>query len=608
MSLQRRRERYVIMTLWKILNGHHPNNMGIEFQSSKRNGITAKLPKLSKSGKAKHQTMYDTSFAVLGPKLWNLIPANVSSVKDLEVFKIELKKDFLSKMPDKPPVKGYSCENNNSLLEWVRGEERRGGQAKQDETEMAEVSLRGEPPEKVLLVAVFEEEPRARPSSPESSVSSNGHASPAPFLEPLQYNSHFMPQQPIRAEIEVNEAVLKSNIPLLVRSSSDSALAPPLEVMSPPPHEDLGAPDADVHSVLRGPLDRTTRQDQPTGKMPKVNFSPVTKTVAFSGDQGPLGIHVVPYNSSLSGRSLGLHIKGIEPNSRSRRDGIFQEDECIVQINDTPLLDKTFAESQEAFRQVLGSPRVRLQVLSVANKPRYEKSLIGQLFTGDAPPGPAPTTDSPQLLRPAPAPAAAAKPGPPAPPKTQVRPKTPDPSLEPLYPAPGPRGGAAAGRGPRRTPTPPLPAAGPRGQSPPPAVPPPVPRGGGPAAPPAAGRAPRATPTPPLPAAGPRGQSPPPAVPPPVPRGGGPAAPPAAGRAPRATPTPPLPAAGPRGQTPPPPVKGPVGAGPRKGGKRLNIELQKGPDMLSPPPPLTGDRDQRWGEKRDVETDKASTP
>ncbi|CAL8350403.1 unnamed protein product [Boreogadus saida] len=44
--------------------------------------------------------------------------ANVSSVKDLEVFKIELNKDFLSKMPDKPPVKGYSCENNNSLLEW----------------------------------------------------------------------------------------------------------------------------------------------------------------------------------------------------------------------------------------------------------------------------------------------------------------------------------------------------------------------------------------------------------------------------------------------------------------------------------------------------------
>ncbi|CAL8406821.1 unnamed protein product [Arctogadus glacialis] len=65
--------------------------------------------------------------------------------------------------------------------------------------------------DKDRLVAVFEEEPRARASSPESCVSSNGHASPAPFLEPLQYNAHFMPQQPIRAEIEVNEAVLKSS-------------------------------------------------------------------------------------------------------------------------------------------------------------------------------------------------------------------------------------------------------------------------------------------------------------------------------------------------------------------------------------------------------------
>ena len=37
--------------------------------------------------------------------------------------------------------------------------------------------------------------------------------------------------------------------PLLVRSSSDSALAPPLEVMASPPHEDLGAPDA-VRAIL----------------------------------------------------------------------------------------------------------------------------------------------------------------------------------------------------------------------------------------------------------------------------------------------------------------------------------------------------------------------
>lgn len=31
----------------------------------------------------------------------------------------------------------------------------------------------------------------------------------------------------------------------------------------------------------------------------------------------------------------------------------------------------------------MGAPSVRVEVLPVANKPRYEKSLIGHLFTGD---------------------------------------------------------------------------------------------------------------------------------------------------------------------------------------------------------------------------------
>lgn len=55
-----------------------------------------------------------------------------------------------------------------------------------------------------------------------------------------------------------------------------------------------------------------------------------------------------------------------------------------------PAKDKTwldfvllFFRSQEVFRQAMSSPSVRLEVLPVGNKPRYEKSLIGQLFTAD---------------------------------------------------------------------------------------------------------------------------------------------------------------------------------------------------------------------------------
>lgn len=55
-----------------------------------------------------------------------------------------------------------------------------------------------------------------------------------------------------------------------------------------------------------------------------------------------------------------------------------------------PAKDKTWLDfilllsrSQEVFRQAMSSPFVRLEVLPVGNKPRYEKSLIGQLFTAD---------------------------------------------------------------------------------------------------------------------------------------------------------------------------------------------------------------------------------
>ncbi|XP_029305178.1 par-3 family cell polarity regulator beta a isoform X1 [Cottoperca gobio] len=117
--------------------------------------------------------------------------------------------------------------------------------------------------------------------------------------------------------------------------------------------------------------------------MSQVNFSNLTRAVEFPGNWAPLGIHVIPYCSSLSGRTLGLHIKGIEENSRSKKENLFQPDESIVQINDTPLQDKTFAQSQDVFRHAMSSSSVRLEVLPLANKPRYEKSLIGQLFTGD---------------------------------------------------------------------------------------------------------------------------------------------------------------------------------------------------------------------------------
>lgn len=43
-------------------------------------------------------------------------------------------------------------------------------------------------------------------------------------------------------------------------------------------------------------------------------------------------------------RFLGLYIRGVEEKSRSRKEGLLQEDECIVRINNTDLMDKTFSQ------------------------------------------------------------------------------------------------------------------------------------------------------------------------------------------------------------------------------------------------------------------------
>ena len=114
MSLQRRRERYSIVTVYKILHNMSPNDLGLEFVETNRRGIQAKVPKINKSTAAKYQTLYDSSFAVRGPQLWNKVPANITIKPSLESFKSALTA-WLCKLPDNPPIQG--CYNRNSLLD-----------------------------------------------------------------------------------------------------------------------------------------------------------------------------------------------------------------------------------------------------------------------------------------------------------------------------------------------------------------------------------------------------------------------------------------------------------------------------------------------------------
>ena len=117
MSLQRRRERYIILQVWKILHALSPNDLNIQFATTSRFGVKAQIPCLNKSSSMRHQSMYDSSFAVLGPRLWNTLPNQLRAIADTSKFKHELT-EFLLTIPDKPPASGYCGANGNSILHW----------------------------------------------------------------------------------------------------------------------------------------------------------------------------------------------------------------------------------------------------------------------------------------------------------------------------------------------------------------------------------------------------------------------------------------------------------------------------------------------------------
>ena len=103
--------------MWKILNGTISNDLGVQFVSRPRTGFKAVVPPLRSGAPAYHQSLYDNSFAVNGPRLWNCLPPNVNKMGEFDSFKSQLT-SLLQRIPDLPPVRGYTTPNNNSILAW----------------------------------------------------------------------------------------------------------------------------------------------------------------------------------------------------------------------------------------------------------------------------------------------------------------------------------------------------------------------------------------------------------------------------------------------------------------------------------------------------------
>uniref|UniRef100_A0A8C0AT63 Par-3 family cell polarity regulator beta n=1 Tax=Buteo japonicus TaxID=224669 RepID=A0A8C0AT63_9AVES len=241
--------------------------------------------------------------------------------------------------------------------------------------------------DKDKLIAVYDEQETHRKTD-----GTNGNLTDrnSPDSFETEVTAQLAAFQPIGGEIEVTPSALKLGTPLLVRRSSDPALGPPADFQPSASH-------SSDHS-----LKHVVAVEAYEMCFPVLFFSEMTKTVEISGEGGPLGIHVVPFFSSLSGRMLGLFIRGIEENSRSRRDGLFHENECIVKINHVDLADKTFAQAQDIFRQAMKFQSVILEVLPPYNREQYEKSAIAPLCFLDNEEG-VPKTKIPPPVHPKPA-------------------------------------------------------------------------------------------------------------------------------------------------------------------------------------------------------------
>ena len=117
--LQRRRERYVVIYVWKVLENLAPN-FGIIVVNNRRHGRYCSVPHIKTTAPVRVQNLRFGSLSVNGPRLFNSLPSTVRNITDCSVnsFKNALDR-HLKTVPDEPRVKNlvsYCSKSSNSLL------------------------------------------------------------------------------------------------------------------------------------------------------------------------------------------------------------------------------------------------------------------------------------------------------------------------------------------------------------------------------------------------------------------------------------------------------------------------------------------------------------
>ncbi|XP_017573980.1 par-3 family cell polarity regulator alpha, b isoform X2 [Pygocentrus nattereri] len=121
-----------------------------------------------------------------------------------------------------------------------------------------------------------------------------------------------------------------------------------------------------------GRIDPVGRADTSLEHVGVRSLDDIVKLVEVSNDGGPLGIHVVPF-SGRDRRTLGLLVKRLERGGKAQQHGLFQENDCIIRINNGDLCNVRFEQAQNMFRQAMRSPLILFHVVPSAKRAEYEQ-------------------------------------------------------------------------------------------------------------------------------------------------------------------------------------------------------------------------------------------
>ena len=132
-SLERRRERYLILYVFKIIKGIVPNltesNLRLRWEHRGRRGLMCDIPLLNRGAMARYKTLKDNSLCVRGPRLYNCLPIHM---RDENISFVRFKRrldEFLAEVPDKPSLPGtnYSqLARSNSIEDQLEVLRRQG--------------------------------------------------------------------------------------------------------------------------------------------------------------------------------------------------------------------------------------------------------------------------------------------------------------------------------------------------------------------------------------------------------------------------------------------------------------------------------------------------